>query len=75
MIKQYINKRDNKKYYMFQIYLGKDEITRKDKYTTRRGFRTKKEAEIAYSKLKLEASERLNAVNKDITTFKELFEL
>lgn len=75
MIKQYINKRDNKKYYMFQIYLGKDEITRKDKYTTRRGFRTKKEAEIAYSKLKLEASEILNTVNKDITTFKELFEL
>ena len=25
MIKKYINKRDNKKYYMIKVYLGKDE--------------------------------------------------
>ena len=25
MIKEYINKRDNKKYYMIKVYLGKDE--------------------------------------------------
>ena len=45
MIKQYTKKTDGKKYYMFQLYLGKDEITKKDRYTTRRGFKTKKEAE------------------------------
>ena len=29
MIKQYTKKTDGKKYYMFQLYLGKDEITKK----------------------------------------------
>ena len=31
MIKEYTNKKDNKKYYMIQLYLGKDEITGKDR--------------------------------------------
>ena len=44
MIKQYTKKSDGKNYYMVYIYLGKDEVTRKDRYTTRRGFKTRKEA-------------------------------
>ena len=42
MIKEYINKRDNMKYYLVPLYLGKDELTGKIKKTTRRGFKTKK---------------------------------
>ncbi len=30
MIKQYTKKSDGKNYYMVYIYLGKDEVTRKD---------------------------------------------
>lgn len=52
-IKEYINKRDNKKYYMFSVYLGTDIYTGKQKRTTRRGFKTKKEAEKELIKLKL----------------------
>lgn len=35
------------KYYMFQVYLGKDKLTGKEIRTTRRGFKTKKEAQKA----------------------------
>ncbi len=38
MIKQY-TKKDGKNYYTIHIDLGKDEITGKDRYTTRRGFK------------------------------------
>ena len=41
LIKEYINKRDNKKYYMVKLYLGIDDKGRR-KETTRRGFKTKK---------------------------------
>lgn len=74
MIKQYTKKTDGKKYYMFQLYLGKDEITKKDRYTTRRGFKTKKEAEIAQARLKTEIADN-GLLNTDITTFKEIYEL
>ena len=74
MIKQYTKKTDRKKYYMFQLYLGKDEITKKDRYTTRRGFKTKKEAEIAQARLKTEIADN-GLLNTDITTFKEIYEL
>ena len=74
MIKQYTKKTDGKKYYMFQLYLGKDEITKKDRYTTRRGFKTKKEAEIAQARLKTEIADN-GLLNTDITTFKEIYDL
>ena len=51
MIKEYINKRDNKKYYMIKVYLGKDE-NGKRKETTRRGFKTRKEAVLCEAKIK-----------------------
>ncbi|QPQ34419.1 site-specific integrase [Lysinibacillus sp. JNUCC-52] len=43
--------------YMFQIYLGADELTGKQKRTTRRGFKTKKEAELALSRIKIQVAE------------------
>ena len=35
------------------IYLGKDEATRKDRYTTRRSFKTRKEPYFVKLRLKL----------------------
>lgn len=46
MIKQYTKKNGEKLWY-FKTYLGIDPTTGKKKYTTRRGFKTKKEAKTA----------------------------
>lgn len=46
--------KDNKKYYKFQVYIGTDPLTGKRMKTTRSKFKTKKEAQIALSKLMLE---------------------
>lgn len=43
--------------YMFQAYLGVDPLTGKKKRTTRRNFKTIKDAKIAYSKLMVEVDE------------------
>mgnify|MGYP002648803493 CR=1 FL=1 len=43
MIKKY-KKKDGSTAYMFVAYLGVDPITRKQKRTTRRGFKTEREA-------------------------------
>lgn len=50
MIKQY-EKKNGEKFWYFKTYLGKDPISGKKKYTTKRGFKTKKEAKIALSRL------------------------
>ena len=73
MIKEYINKRDNKKYYMIKIYLGKDE-NGKRKETTRRGFKTRKEAVLCEAKIKTEIATN-GLLNTEVTTFKEIYEL
>ena len=73
MIKEYINKRDNKKYYMIKVYLGKDE-NGKRKETTRRGFKTKKEAVLCEAKIKTEIATN-GLLNTEVTTFKEIYEL
>ena len=74
MIKEYTNKKDNKKYYMIQLYLGIDEITGKVRKTTRRGFKTKKEAQLCEAKIKTEIATN-GLLNTDVTTFKEIYEL
>ena len=61
-------------YYAVHIYLGKDEITGKDRYTTRRGFKTKKEALLCEAKIKTEIATN-GLLNTDVTTFKEIYEL
>ena len=53
MIKQYKKKNGEKAWY-FKTYLGIDPLTGKKKYTTKRGFRTQKEAKTALSRLELE---------------------
>ena len=55
-IKEYI-KKDGSKAYMFQTYLGVDPVTGKPRKTTRRGFATKKEAQLTLSRLKFEIEE------------------
>lgn len=40
--------------YMFQVYIGTDPLTGKQQRTTRRNFKTKKEAELALARIKLE---------------------
>lgn len=72
MIKQY-TKKDGKKYYMIKLYLGKDE-NGKRKETTRRGFKTKKEALLCEAKIKTEIANN-GLLNTDVTTFKEIYEL
>lgn len=73
-IKQY-EKKDGTKAWMFQSYLGTDPITGKEKRTTRRGFKTKKEATLALSRLQLEIDKNGFHSEYKVKTFKELFEL
>ncbi|WP_225340453.1 site-specific integrase [Lysinibacillus capsici] len=55
IIKSYI-KKNGEKCYMFKLYVGVDPLTGKEQYTTRRGFRTKKEADLALARIKLDIS-------------------
>lgn len=66
MIKQY-EKKDGKKYWMFKAYLGIDPSTGKKLYTTRRGFKTEKEAKITKSRLELEALDNKYKPEKNYT--------
>lgn len=54
-IKKY-TKKDGTKAYQFNAYLGIDPLTGKSKRTTRRGFRTQKEARLALSRLEYQVS-------------------
>lgn len=55
-IKPYQDK-SGKTMYMFRVYLGLDELTGKAKNTTRRGFRTKKEAELELHRIKVKVAD------------------
>ncbi|BBM18952.1 site-specific integrase [Enterococcus avium] len=56
MIKKY-QKKNGDTAYMFRIYLGIDPLTGKKQFTTRRGFKTKKEAKIALARLKIDVND------------------
>ena len=72
-IKKY-TKKDGSTAYMFQAYLGVDPLTGKKKRTTRRGFKTQKEAKLALAQLQLEIES--NSFSKqDYSTFEEVYEL
>ncbi|MEX3624174.1 site-specific integrase [Viridibacillus arvi] len=47
---------NGQKRYMFQLYIGVDPLTGKQKRTTRRGFKKIKEAELVLARIKLEIS-------------------
>lgn len=75
MIKQYSLKNGEKRWY-FKIYLGVDPLTGKKKYTTRRGFKTKKEAKIAMSQLEVQVqSKGVESFSTSNITFNEVYEM
>lgn len=71
-IKKY-TKKDGSTAYMFNAYLGVDELTGKKKRTTRRGFRTQKEAKRAIAKIELELDDFQQ--KEDNYTFSQVFDL
>lgn len=73
MIKQYQKKNGEKAWY-FKTYLGIDPLTGKKRYTTKRGFKTQKEAKIALSRLELERQKAGMSISTN-TTFKKAAEL
>lgn len=74
-IKKY-TKKDGSKAYMFNLYLGTDPVTGKQRRTTRRGFRTMAEAKTALSRLELEVMENgLPTSKRKIMTFKEVYKM
>jgi len=73
MIKQYQKKNGEKARY-FKTYLGIDPLTEKKRYTTKRGFKTQKEAKIELSRLELEL-QRTGIPAITNATFKEVAEL
>ncbi|WP_283679920.1 site-specific integrase [Lentilactobacillus sp. Marseille-Q4993] len=72
-IKKYTDKNGDTKY-QFQIYVGKDPRTGKDIRTRRRGFDTKKEAQLSLSRLELEIEER-GLQQQDNSKFSDIYEL
>lgn len=71
--KQY-EKKDGTKAWLFQAYLGVNPLTGKEVRTTRRNFKTKKEAQLALSRLQVDyVSDGLKKGKEE--TFKEVYEL
>lgn len=74
MIKKYQTK-DGETRYMLQAYLGVDPFTGKQKRTTRRGFKTQKEAKKAERELLLSVEENGFTDRSSKPTFKEVADL
>ena len=72
-IKKYV-KKDGTTAYMFQVYLGKDPLTGKQIQTTRRGFSTKKEANIALSRLTSQSAD-VNFILDSKLTFEKVADM
>ncbi|WP_305143797.1 site-specific integrase [Lysinibacillus sp. FSL M8-0337] len=60
--------------YEFPIYLGVDPLTGKQKRTTRRGFKTRNQANIALARIKLEIADGTYKQER-VETYKELYDL
>lgn len=72
-IKQY-TKKDGSKAWQFQTYLGINQLTNKPIKTTRRNFKTKKEAQLALSRLQVDFEK--NGINQNKSmTFNQLYQL
>lgn len=67
-------KKDGKTYYKIQAYLGMNPETGKEINVTRQGFASKKDAELAISRLKVEFEEQ-GYQKATSNTFAELYEL
>ena len=66
--------KDGSNRYMFQAYLGTDEMTGKRIRVTRQGFVTRKDAQLELSRLKLEVADG-GFQKKNYETFGELYEM
>lgn len=66
--------KNGEKRYMFQIYVGVNPLTGREQRTTRRGFKTQKEAKLALSRLRLEID---NGTFRKVTaeTYQDLYDL
>lgn len=75
-IKKY-TKKDGSTAYMFNAYLGVDPLTGKSKRTTRRGFRTQKEAKLALARITtgIDTTEKKPRNEKRISTFQDIYDL
>ena len=74
MIKEYKLK-DGTKRYLIKCYMGLDSLTGKRITTTRRGFKTQKEASLAEARLKLEYEEKTFDAKNSKYTFQQIYEL
>lgn len=72
-IKSY-KKKDGQTYYAVTGYLGTDPDTGKKTVTTRRGFKTKREAQLAFSKLQTETVQN-GFLKQSRMTFQEVYDL
>lgn len=73
VIKMY-TKKNNEKCYMFKVYCGIDPLTGKEIYTTRRGFKTKREANLALAELKLQISKG-EFRKQSVETYADIYKL
>ena len=74
MIQEYKLK-DGSKRYLIKVYLGLDSLTGKRITTTRRGYKTKKEAVLSEARLKLAYENNAFKNNSMKYTFKQVYEL
>ena len=74
IIKPY-NLSNGDKRFKFQVYLGINPLTGKEARTTRRGFKTKKEATLELARVRLEFETQGQIVKKKSMTFKEAADL
>lgn len=74
-VKEYLTK-DGKKRYQFQMYLGINPYTNKKSYTTKRGFKSRKEANLAIADLKINWLNDLKKEHekKEEKTFTDIYE-
>lgn len=74
-IKEYI-KKNGEKAYMFKLYLGTDPDTGKPIRTTRRGFKTTREARLAIADLEVNGMQKQEVVEEpEIQTYEEIYDL
>lgn len=76
MIKEYINNKDNKKYYEVKNeYLGKNVYTGKEKRISKKGFKTKREAQNYIVKAKNEFLNGSIYLRSENITFEHVYKL
>ncbi|WP_342598788.1 site-specific integrase [Psychrobacillus sp. FSL H8-0483] len=73
-IRSYMLKNNKGKRYEFPVYLGIDPLTGKPKHTTRRGYKTIKEAELELARLKLAVANGTYH-QKRVETYLEIYDL